>query len=91
MPTVLDKIVATKWTEIERSKAARPERELRAVLRDAPAVRDFFSPLAAGGPIKLIAEVKKASPSAGRDSRRFRSGGDCTRSTKRTGRRASAC
>jgi indole-3-glycerol phosphate synthase len=65
MPTVLDKIVATKWTEIERSKAARPERELRAVLRDAPAVRDFFSPLAAGGPIKLIAEVKKASPSAG--------------------------
>jgi indole-3-glycerol phosphate synthase len=28
-------------------------------------VRDFFAPLAADGPIKLIAEVKKASPSVG--------------------------
>jgi indole-3-glycerol phosphate synthase len=65
MPTILDKIVATKRAEIERAKAERPERELRAALADAPAVRDFFTPLAAVGPIKLIAEVKKASPSAG--------------------------
>jgi indole-3-glycerol phosphate synthase len=65
MPTILDKIVATKRAEIERSRALRPESELRAQLRDAPAVRDFFTPLAAHGPIKLIAEVKKASPSAG--------------------------
>jgi indole-3-glycerol phosphate synthase len=65
MPTILDKIVATKRTEIEQAKAARPERELRARLADAPAVRNFFTPLAAGGPIRLIAEVKKASPSAG--------------------------
>jgi indole-3-glycerol phosphate synthase len=65
MPTILDKIVATKRAEIERAKAMRPERELRAALADAPAVRHFFTPLAAGGPIKLIAEVKKASPSAG--------------------------
>jgi len=65
MPTILDKIVATKRTEIERAKAARPEAELRARLADAPAVRDFFAPLAAGPPIKLTAEVKKASPSAG--------------------------
>jgi indole-3-glycerol phosphate synthase len=65
MATILDKIVATKRTEIERAKASAPERELRARLVDAPAVRDFFSPLAAGGPIRLIAEVKKASPSAG--------------------------
>jgi indole-3-glycerol phosphate synthase len=28
-------------------------------------LRDFFAPLAAAGPIKLIAEVKKASPSQG--------------------------
>src|SRR5262249_14763363 len=41
------------------------EVELRAQLVDAPPVRDFFTPLAAAGPIKLIAEVKKASPSAG--------------------------
>lgn len=65
MATILDKIVVTKRAEIERAKTDRPERELRAMLKDAPAVRDFFSPLAAGGPIKLIAEVKKASPSAG--------------------------
>jgi indole-3-glycerol phosphate synthase len=65
MATILDKIVATKWGEIERAKSALPERELRARLGDAPAVRDFFTPLAAGGPIRLIAEVKKASPSAG--------------------------
>jgi indole-3-glycerol phosphate synthase len=51
--------------EIGRAKAALPEKELRAQLADAPAVRDFFTPLAAGPPVKLIAEVKKASPSAG--------------------------
>ncbi len=65
MPTILDKIVATKWGEIERAKAVLPERELRARLIDAPPVRDFFTPLASGPPIRLIAEVKKASPSAG--------------------------
>lgn len=63
--TILDKIVAAKRTEIERAKSARPIEELRARLVDAPAVRDFFGALAAEGPIKLIAEVKKASPSAG--------------------------
>jgi indole-3-glycerol phosphate synthase len=65
MPTILDKIVATKRVEIDQAKAVHPERELRARLADAPPIRDFFTPLAAGGPIKLIAEVKKASPSAG--------------------------
>lgn len=65
MPTVLDKIVATKRMEIERARAVVPESELRAQLADAPPVCNFFTPLAASGPIKLIAEVKKASPSAG--------------------------
>jgi indole-3-glycerol phosphate synthase len=65
MATILDKIIATKRGEIERAKAASPESELRARMKDAPPVRNFFSPLAAGGPIRLIAEVKKASPSAG--------------------------
>ena len=63
--TILDKIVATKRVEIERAKAARPDQELRARLGDAPQVRDFFAALAVEGPIKLIAEVKKASPSVG--------------------------
>lgn len=65
MSTILDKIVATKRDEIARRRSERPESELRDLLVDAPQTRDFFAPLAAGGPIKLIAEVKKASPSKG--------------------------
>jgi indole-3-glycerol phosphate synthase len=63
--TILDKIVATKRQDVDRAKAQQPLSELRAQLADAPPVRDFFAALAAPGPIKLIAEVKKASPSAG--------------------------
>ncbi|NIL96153.1 MAG: indole-3-glycerol phosphate synthase TrpC [Planctomycetales bacterium] len=65
MATILDKIVATKRVEIAEAKAARGIDQLRAALGTAPPVRDFFGPLAAGGPVKLIAEIKKASPSAG--------------------------
>jgi indole-3-glycerol phosphate synthase len=65
VPTILDQIVAAKRQEIERAKAARPEPAVRAAAEAAPAPRDFFSTLAAPGPIRLIAEVKKASPSAG--------------------------
>jgi indole-3-glycerol phosphate synthase len=63
--TILDKIVATKRQEIEQAKSRRPVAELQAALRDAPPARDFFAALAAPGPIRLIAEVKKASPSKG--------------------------
>ncbi len=65
MATILDNIVAVKRQEIAVAKQQRPERELRAALADAPPVRPFQSALAAGGPIKLIAEIKKASPSKG--------------------------
>ena len=65
MTTILDQIVATKRQEIERAKATVPLAELCARLPDAPELRDFFGVLAANGPIKLIAEVKKASPSKG--------------------------
>ncbi len=65
MPTILDKIVATKREEIARAKELRPEAALRAAIADAPPPRDFFNALASSGPIKLIAEVKKASPSKG--------------------------
>lgn len=65
MPTILDEIIATKRTEVAAAKQARPESELWDLLTGAPPVRDFFAALAAEGPIKLIAEVKKASPSAG--------------------------
>lgn len=65
MDSVLDKIVATKRAELAAAKQARPEAMLRQQAAAAPAVRDFFSPLAAPGPIRLIAEIKKASPSRG--------------------------
>ncbi|UUO06316.1 indole-3-glycerol phosphate synthase TrpC [Blastopirellula sp. J2-11] len=65
MPTVLDKIVATKREEIAVAKSQYPVELLESMIADAPPVRDFFGALAAAGPIKLIAEVKKASPSKG--------------------------
>ena len=63
--TILQKITATKHEEIEAARACVSECELRTALADAPPVRDFFATLATPGPIRLIAEVKKASPSAG--------------------------
>lgn len=63
--TILDRIMAAKREEIAAARDRTPLNELQAQLADAPPVRDFFTPLAAPGPIRLIAEVKKASPSAG--------------------------
>jgi indole-3-glycerol phosphate synthase len=65
MPTILDKIVATKREEVAAAKAKRPEPALRRALSDAAPPRDFLGALSAGPPIRLIAEVKKASPSKG--------------------------
>jgi indole-3-glycerol phosphate synthase len=63
--TILEKIVATKRDEVEAARTKMSAHELRARLADAPPVRDFFAPLAQSDSIQLIAEVKKASPSAG--------------------------
>ncbi|MAG92734.1 MAG: indole-3-glycerol-phosphate synthase [Planctomycetaceae bacterium] len=65
MSDVLDRIVAHKRGEIAAAQAARPAEELRALLSAAPPVRDFVAALRAAQGIGLIAEVKKASPSAG--------------------------
>ena len=65
MAEILDKIVATKRDEIALARQRRVEADLRAEIEQVAPVRDFFGPLAKRGPIKLIAEVKKASPSAG--------------------------
>lgn len=69
MSDILERIVATKNKEIEQRKLAMPEAELASRLIAAPKVRDFRaalrpSPSAGEGP-RIIAEVKKASPSAG--------------------------
>jgi indole-3-glycerol phosphate synthase len=65
MKNVLDTIVASKRREIERSREQLPERELEARLAEAPPVRDFRAALERPDGVHIIAEVKKASPSAG--------------------------
>lgn len=65
MSTILDRIVAAKREEVARAKALRPEDSVRRAAETAPEPRDFFAALGDGPPIRLIAEVKKASPSAG--------------------------
>ena len=65
MATILDKIVASKRREIEEARNRLPIRELETQLASAPALRDFRAALQRPAGIQIIAEVKKASPSAG--------------------------
>jgi indole-3-glycerol phosphate synthase len=65
MTSILDKIVARKRQEIEEAKRQLPARDLESRLNTAPQVRDFRAVLDRPGEIQIIAEVKKASPSAG--------------------------
>lgn len=62
---VLEKIVATKRQEIETARRAVPVEVLSERLAAAPPVRDFAAALKSGTGMRVIAEVKKASPSAG--------------------------
>jgi indole-3-glycerol phosphate synthase len=62
---ILQQIVATKRREIDAAKARLPLAELEARAAAAPPTRDFLAPLATPGCVRLIAEVKKASPSKG--------------------------
>ena len=68
MSDVLDRICAEKRAHVARAKMALPEAALLAGLADAPPVRGFAAALErqlAQGGYGLIAEIKKASPSAG--------------------------
>ena len=65
MSNILDEIVAWKCQEIDAAKRRMPLDELEAQALEAPPVRDFRAAIEGPGPIRLIAEVKKASPSAG--------------------------
>lgn len=65
MSTILDEIVAAKRREVAARRAERPRTDLERQLATAPPVRDFRAALERGTGIGIIAEVKKASPSAG--------------------------
>ena len=64
---VLDDIVAHKREELAARRAARPASELEAACRRLAPARDFAEALTPGPGrrVRLIAEVKKASPSKG--------------------------
>jgi indole-3-glycerol phosphate synthase len=65
MSNILERIVATKRTEIASAQQRVPLAQLEARLANAPPVRDFRAALLRGPGLGVIAEVKKASPSAG--------------------------
>jgi len=65
MPTILDRIVETKWREIEAARRATPDRDLERLAAAMPPTRDFTAAVGRAGEVRVIAEVKKASPSAG--------------------------
>ncbi|QDT07948.1 Indole-3-glycerol phosphate synthase [Rubripirellula lacrimiformis] len=63
--TILDKIIEQTRLTIQRDRAAVSDQTLESTLADLPPCRDFHGALAAGDHVQVIAEVKKASPSAG--------------------------
>jgi indole-3-glycerol phosphate synthase len=67
MPTILDDILKTKQAEIELRKRDVPVEQLKETIQTLGRPRNFFQAVTKKGPrpLNLIAEVKKASPSAG--------------------------
>ncbi|HJZ54743.1 MAG TPA: indole-3-glycerol phosphate synthase TrpC, partial [Gemmataceae bacterium] len=65
MPSILDRIIETKRCEVEAARRAVPETELERRVADLPPTRDFTAAVGRPGEVNVIAEVKKASPSAG--------------------------
>jgi len=62
--TVLDDIVRSKRREVAIARRQIPLEELQSQVTGAAPVRDFRGALATANEIRLIAEIKKASPSA---------------------------
>lgn len=63
--TILDDILVKTRKTIESDREKVSAKELESAIADLPACRDFHAALAAGDEVNLIAEVKRASPSAG--------------------------
>jgi indole-3-glycerol phosphate synthase len=73
MPSVLNQIIATKREEVATRKQSSPIESLKETIATLGRPRNFFQAVSkkairggeGGKPLNLIAEVKKASPSAG--------------------------
>ncbi|WP_428939698.1 indole-3-glycerol phosphate synthase TrpC [Fontivita pretiosa] len=68
MSTILEQIIQTKQREIAQRSAAVPLEQLKQQALASPRPRNFFSAVTRepkDKPLNLIAEIKKASPSAG--------------------------
>lgn len=65
--TILDKILAVKRDEVAAARAARTFADVDAAARSAAPARPFAAALRrpAGAPMRVLAEIKRASPSAG--------------------------
>lgn len=65
--SILKEILRYKAEELKAVKRAVPMAEIKAIANDMSKTRSFISALQRkkGGPVKLIAEIKKASPSKG--------------------------
>ena len=64
MPSILDKIVAAKRVELAEAMRTAPLAQVERAAAEQPAPLDLAAALKSDG-IRLIAEVKKASPSRG--------------------------
>ena len=68
MSDILNKIIATKVTEVAAAQALKPLAEIQAAARAAAAPRDFIGSIRSkitNNKAAVIAEIKKASPSKG--------------------------
>ena len=65
MSDFLQRVRTVKTQEIQARMQRLPLAELRARVQDSPEPRDFVAALRAAAGVALIAEVKRASPSAG--------------------------
>lgn len=65
--SILDQIVQTKHEEVAQRSAHTPLAELKRRAADLPKCRNFYRAVTTrtSKPVNLIAEIKKASPSAG--------------------------
>ena len=63
--TILDEILIKTRKTIARDRSNLVDADLESMVADMPPCRDFHAALAAGDQVQLIAEVKRASPSAG--------------------------